>query len=69
MPKCAFNKVAKQLLNLLHVFRTSVPKNTSKGLLPEAVVCSCFTKYSADTRPEMKEHKIFISHPRCHFNI
>ena len=44
MPKCNFNKVAKQLieitirhrcypLNLLHIFRTPFPKNISGGLL------------------------------------
>ena len=39
MPKCDFNKVAKQLrhgcspLNLLHIFRTLFLKNTSGGLL------------------------------------
>ena len=39
MPKCDFNKVAKQLrhgcspLNLLHIFRTLFLKNTSDGLL------------------------------------
>ena len=44
MPKCDFNKVAKQLyrnhtsawvspVNLLHIFRTPLPKNTSGWLL------------------------------------
>ena len=33
MPKCDFNKVAKQLVNLLHTFRTPFPKSTSGGLL------------------------------------
>ena len=44
MPKCDFNKVAKQLywielrhgcspVHLLHIFRTVFPKNTSEGLL------------------------------------
>ena len=39
MPKCDFNKVAKQRrhgcspLNLLHIFRTLFLKNTSGGLL------------------------------------
>ena len=43
MPKCNFNKVAKQieitlrrrcsLVNLLLIFRTSFPKNTTGGLL------------------------------------
>ena len=44
MPKCDFNKVAKQLIeiavrhgcspvNLLHIFRTPYPKNTSEWLL------------------------------------
>ena len=44
MPKCDFNKVAKQLneiplrhgcspVNLLHIFRTPFPKNTSGWLL------------------------------------
>ena len=35
MPKGDFNKVAKQtckVVNLLHIFRTSFPKNTSGGL-------------------------------------
>ena len=35
MPKCGFNKIGKQLLNLLHIFRTLFPKNTSGGLLLE----------------------------------
>ena len=39
MPKCDFNKAAKQLrhayspLDLLHIFRTPFLKNTSGGLL------------------------------------
>ena len=39
MPKCNFNKVAKQLrrgcspVNLLHIFRTPFPMNTSGWLL------------------------------------
>ena len=40
MPKCDFNRVAKHTLrhgcspvNLLHIFRTLFPKNTSGGLL------------------------------------
>ena len=44
MPKCDFNKVALQLywnhlrhacspVNLLHIFRTTFPKNVSRGLL------------------------------------
>ena len=37
IPKCDFNKVAKQLMcspgDLLHIFRTPFPKNTSRGLL------------------------------------
>ena len=44
MPKCDFNKVAKQLysnhiqngcspVNLLHIFRTPFPRNTSEWLL------------------------------------
>ena len=36
MPKCDFNKVAKHgysPVNLLHIFRTSFPKNTSGRLL------------------------------------
>ena len=44
MPKCDFNKVALQLfeitlrygcsvVNLLHIFITPIPKNTSGGLL------------------------------------
>ena len=33
MPKYDFNKVAKQGVNLLHIFRTPFPKNTSRGLL------------------------------------
>ena len=46
MPKCDFNKVVLQsnfaeialwhwcsLVNLLHIFRTPFPKNTSGGLL------------------------------------
>ena len=39
MPKCNFNKVAKQLLhgcfpvNLLYIFRTPSPRNTSGWLL------------------------------------
>ena len=39
MPKCDFNKVAIALghgyspVNLLHIFRTPFPKNTSEGLL------------------------------------
>ena len=41
MPKCDFNKNAKQIallhgcshVNLLHIFRTPFPKNTSGGLL------------------------------------
>ena len=38
MPKCDFNKVAKQLgfspVNLLHIFRTPFPRNSSGWLLP-----------------------------------
>ena len=42
MPKCDFNKVAKQItlrhgcspVNLLHIFRTPFLKNTSEWLLP-----------------------------------
>ena len=38
LPKCDFNKVVKQLhwpypVNMLHIFRTLFPKNTSGGLL------------------------------------
>ena len=37
MPKCDFNKVAKQHgcfpVNLLHIFRIPFPKNTSERLL------------------------------------
>ena len=41
MPKCDFNKVAIEItlrhecspVNLLHIFRTPFPKNTSGGLL------------------------------------
>ena len=41
VPKCNLNKVAKQIalrygcypVNLLHIFRTPFPKNTSEGLL------------------------------------
>ena len=33
MSKCEFNKVAKQLLNLLHIFRTPLLRNTSDRLL------------------------------------
>ena len=36
MPKCSFNKVAKHEcspVNLLHIFRTPFPENTSEGLL------------------------------------
>ena len=39
MPKCNFNKVAKQLrhgcspVNLLHIFRTPFPRSTSGWLL------------------------------------
>ena len=35
MPKCDFNKVAKNCfsVSLLHIFRTPFPKKTSKGLL------------------------------------
>ena len=35
MPKCGFNKIGKKLVNLLHIFRTLFPKNTSGGLLLE----------------------------------
>ena len=41
MPKCDLNKVAKHgysPVNLLHIFRTPFPKNTSDGLLL-AVAC------------------------------
>ena len=44
MPNCDFNKVARQLqislwrgcflVNLLHIFRTPVSKNTSEGVFP-----------------------------------
>ena len=41
MPKCNFNEVALQLwcspVNFLHYFRTSFPKNTSEGLLLNAM--------------------------------
>ena len=33
MPKCDFNKVALQPVNLLHFFRTLFPRNSSGGLL------------------------------------
>ena len=33
MSKCDFNKVAKQPVDLLHVFRTLFPKNISGWLL------------------------------------
>ena len=36
MPKCDFNKLLRHggsLVNLLHIFRTTFPKNTSGGLL------------------------------------
>ena len=33
MSKCDFNKVALQPVNLLHIFRTAFPKNTSGRLL------------------------------------
>ena len=55
MPKCDFNKVACNFteitrrhgcssLNLLHIFRTSFPQNTSGGLLL-FVINSCFFKH------------------------
>ena len=33
MPKCDFNKVGCYLVNLLHIFRIPLPKNTSGRLL------------------------------------
>ena len=33
MPKCDFNKVYNFAVNLLHIFRTTFPENTSEGLV------------------------------------
>ena len=62
MPKCDFNKVAKQLrhgcypINLLHIFRTPFPKNTSAGgmLLQHVIVNESLVFYS--TRLHFKQY-------------
>ena len=55
MPQCDFNKVAKQTqlhfkialrhgcsaINLLHIFRTPFPKNTSGRLLLKIFILTC----------------------------
>ena len=67
MPKCDFNKVAKQLfeiilrhgyssVNLLHIARTNFPKKTSAELLLQRV------------NPPMKNQKYLLAdilHDRC----
>lgn len=58
-PKCAFNKVAKQLrhgcssVNLLHYFRTSVPKSTSGGAASDSREIS----FAKDVLLNRVEHK------------
>ena len=63
IPKCDFNKVAKQLrhgcsaVNLLHIFRTPFPKNTFEWLL------LFFLSFSSLTLFKDKQHIFLLYYP------
>ena len=62
MSKCDFNKVIT--LNLLHIFRTPFPKNTSRGLLPKV---SSFSNLASLTNKAVESVILHQGNSFCHY--